>query len=65
MFFPKEEEAGLFGMRASKNEIMEKVKKKGERRSPVAAALNKNKTLINDLYREIIFRTFHGAGGNV
>lgn len=31
----------------------------------MAAAVNKNKPLVNDLYREIIFHMFQGAEGNV
>lgn len=34
-------------------------------RNPVAVAVNKNKPLVNDLYREVIFHTFQGAEGNL
>lgn len=42
-----------------------KKKRKGGKMSPVAAAINKNKPLISDLYKEIVFHMLQGAEGNV
>lgn len=66
LYFPKGGKAGVFGTRATENEIMEEGGKKIKGgRSPLTAAVNKTKSVINDLHTEIIFHTFQGAEGNV
>lgn len=65
LFFSKGGKAGVFGTHATENEIMKEGKKIKGGRSPMAAAVNKTKSLINDLYRETIFYMFQGAEGNV